>query len=319
MAPTELFLDARRGEPSLRFQNKKVQPRDRAGTRARCCRGARDGTARMGPHADRDACHPRPAGRAERGHYHRDRLQERPGCPNGTSSGGLRRSPSRAPRSQRPSHARLQRGPATSTVTNAAGASVERADDFTSRPPRLRRSHRSRPRAVRRGHDRRHHRHELRATTSVVSFNTMAATCSRRRIGDPIIATVPAGATTGRSTSRPCGAPGEQRHQLHRGCGTHDHVVHADERPGGYERHDHRYEPHRRDRRQVQRSHSDVHTSTATSVTATVPSGATTGKITVTTPAQRRPAPPTSRSRVVTKHERSVNLHSRSIWSRAAP
>ena len=91
-------------------------------------------------------------------------------------------------------------------------------------------------------------------------FNTTAATTYVVNSATQITATVPTGATTGPlHVTTHWWRSGEQRDQLHRGHGTHDHVVHADERSGGDERHDHRYEPHRGDGGQVQRGHSGVH------------------------------------------------------------
>ena len=140
-------------------------------------------------------------------------------------------------------------------------------------------------------------------------FNTTAATTYVVNSPTQITATVPIGATTGPlHVTTSGGGPANSATNFTVVAGpssrrSRRRAVRWDER------HDHRHEPHGCDRRQVQRSHGDVHDEHRDVGDRDRPAGATTGKITVTTPGGT--ATSATKFKVegaVTKHKRTVTL-----------
>ncbi len=242
-------------------EQEDLSPRDRVGARTRRGGGARDGTSRV-RRPPITSFTPTCGVRRDRGHHHRYRLQH-PAMTDVTvqwdvlAGDGLRRR--MTPRSRRPCLPVPRRAPII--VETPAADTASTCETSSPLPQGCRRSRRSHLRAVRSERVVAITGTNFGCTTSVM-FNTTARHDLRRRTRRrQITATVPTGATTGPihvttsgggppRTARPT-SPWSRDPTITSFTPTSGSV--------GHERHDHRHEPHRCDRGQVQRDHGDVH------------------------------------------------------------
>ena len=215
-----------RPEGGTRFavpEQEGIGPRDRVGPRARRGGGARDSLARVRVHLTSFTPTCGVAGR-----WSPSTGAASPGRPTSCSTVRPRRSKS-SPGGQPGDRRRCLSAPRRARPPSRPQPPTPRARRTTSPLPQAcRRSRRSRPTTGSVGSSVVITGTNFGCTNSVM-FNTTAATTYVVNSRHQITATVPVGATSGAPRDDTGGGPGGQRDQLHRGRGTHHHVLHADE------------------------------------------------------------------------------------------